>query len=116
MESNVVEVQFLYAPRVNQYSVIVDTGDEQTQMGLADLKNKYPMLCAKLGEMFDPNLDNPNWDMDGGDWECGEGTLHPWTQGSCDCAEQSAEMAEWHRLREEEENDKNQAIDKMISE
>jgi hypothetical protein len=53
MESNVVEVQFLYAPRVGQCSVIVSTEDEQTQMSLAELKEQFPMLCAGLSQMFD---------------------------------------------------------------
>lgn len=115
MESNVIEVQFLYAPRVNQYSVIVDTGNERMQMDLADLKYKYPMLCAKLGEMFDPSSDNVNWDMDHGDWECGEGTLHSSTD-TCNCAEHFREMEEWQMLQEEEEWEKRKAIDEMIRE
>jgi hypothetical protein len=53
MESNVVEVQFLYAPRVGQCSVIVSTEDEQTQMSLAELKEQFPMLCAGISQMFD---------------------------------------------------------------
>jgi hypothetical protein len=87
MESNVVEVQFLYAPRVGQCAVIVCTEDEQIQMSLEELKEQYPMLCDGLSQMFSTKPDNPEWDMEGCDWECGEGTLHPATQGSCDCAE-----------------------------
>ena len=94
----------MYAPRVSQYSIIVDTGDEQTQMGLAELKDKYPMLCEKLGEMFNPSPDNLNWDMAGGDWECGEGTLHPATQASCDCVEMNEEF---YRSQIEYEDDLN---------
>ena len=53
MESNVVEVQFLYAPRVGQCSVIVSTEDEQTQMSVEELKQQYPMLCAGISQIFD---------------------------------------------------------------
>ena len=73
------------------------------------------MLCAKLGEMFDPSSDNVNWDMDHGDWECGEGTLHSSTD-TCNCAEHFREMEEWQMLQEEEEWEKRKAIDEMIRE
>lgn len=53
MESNVVEVQFLYAPRVGHCSVIVSTEDEQTQMSVEELKQQYPMLCAGISQIFD---------------------------------------------------------------
>ena len=117
MESNVVEVQFLYAPRVGQCSVIVSTEDEQTQMSVEELKQQYPELCEVLSLKFNVELDNNqfDWDLEG-DWECGEGTLHPNTQGSCDCAEQNEEICRAQIEYENELADKNKAIQEMLNE
>ena len=52
MESNVIEVQFLYAPKVNQSSVIVSTNDGETQMSLEELKEQYPLLSKELSKLF----------------------------------------------------------------
>ena len=116
MESNVVEVQFLYAPRVGQCSVIVSTEDEQTQMSVEELKQQYPELCEVLSLKFNVELDNNqfDWDLEG-DWECGEGTLHSSTD-TCNCAEHFREMEEWQMLQEEEEWEKRKAIDEMSRE
>ena len=63
MESNVVEVQFVYAPRVNGFAVIVSIdNDVDVQMSLAELKEQFPMLCAGLSQMFDVRPDNPDWE------------------------------------------------------
>jgi hypothetical protein len=113
MESNVVEVQFLYAPRVGQCSVIVSTEDEQTQMSVEELKQQYPELCEVLSLKFNLELDNNHFDWDlEGDWECGEGTLHPNTQGSCDCTEQNEEYDRWIK----EDIEKQEAIKEMLNE
>jgi hypothetical protein len=52
MEENVIEVQFLYAPNVNQCAVVVSTANDQTQMSIEELKEKYPLLCKNLSELF----------------------------------------------------------------
>lgn len=53
MEKNVVEVEFLYAPRVGQHAVIVSTDDlDQKQMSIEELKKQYPLLCAELSKLF----------------------------------------------------------------
>ena len=52
MEKNVVEVQFLYAPNVGQCTLVVSNDDEQTQMSIEELKEQYPLLFAKLSELF----------------------------------------------------------------
>ena len=112
MEKFVVELQFLYAPMVGQCAAIVSTEDgEQTQMSVDELKEQYPMLCAWVSKIFNPKTDNPEWDLEG-DWECGEGTLHPNTQGSCDCTEQMEEYDHWMR----ENGEKNEAINEMLNE
>jgi hypothetical protein len=76
MESNVVEVQFVYAPRVNGFAVIVSIdNDVDVQMSLAELKEQFPMLCAGLSQMFDVRPDNVEWSWTAQD-ECQYGTLH----------------------------------------
>lgn len=115
MESNVVEVQFLYAPRVGQCSVIVSTEDGQTQMSVEELKQQYPELCEVLSLKFNVELDNSDYQMIG-DWECGEGTLHPHTQSSCDCVEQNEEICRSQLEYENELADRNKAIDENWSE
>ena len=118
MESNVVEVQFVYAPRVNGFAVIVSIdNDVDIQMSLEELKEQYPMLCDGLSQMFSTKPDNNqfDWDLEG-DWECGEGTLHPNTQGSCDCAEQNEEICRAQIEYENELADKNKAIQEMLNE
>ena len=83
MEKVVVEVQFLYAPKVGQCAVIVSTENEQTQMSIEELKEQYPMLCDGLSQMFKPNTVEWPWTTQD---ECCYGTLHN-VGDECNCAE-----------------------------
>jgi hypothetical protein len=53
---------------------LMDAKDAKKQ----DCNISRQFLEAELDEMVD------DWE-DHGHWECGEGTLHPCTQPSCDC-------------------------------
>ena len=52
MEKNVVEVQFLYAPNVEQFAVLVSTDTEETVMSLEDFKEQYPLLAETITNKF----------------------------------------------------------------
>jgi len=53
VEENVVEVEFLYAPRVGHCVVAVSTDDgSRTQMSLEELKETYPLISIELSKQF----------------------------------------------------------------
>ena len=53
VEENIVEVEFLYAPRVGHCAVVVYTDDgNRTQMSLKELKETYPLISRELSELF----------------------------------------------------------------
>jgi hypothetical protein len=52
MEKNVEEVQFLYAPKVERFAVLVSTDTEETVMSLEDFKQQYPLLAETITNKF----------------------------------------------------------------
>jgi len=52
MEKNVVEVQFLYAPNVEQFAVVVSTDTEDIVMSLEEFKEQYPLLAETIANKF----------------------------------------------------------------
>jgi hypothetical protein len=120
MESNVVEVQFVYAPRVNGFAVIVSIdNDIDIQMSLNELKEQYPMLCDGLSQMFSTEPDNPDWVESEYPWtaqdECCYGTLHN-AGDECNCGEMNEEICGSQLEYENELAYRNKAIDENWSE
>jgi hypothetical protein len=71
----------------------------------------YYIMEETVFDQYSPTKDS-HYDYDDmtGDWECGEGTLHPHTEHSCDCAEMNEELCrsqiecqEYMRMQEYEE-------------
>ena len=53
VEKDVVEVLFLYAPRVGHFVAKVSTDDgKMTQMSLEELKETYPLISKELSKQF----------------------------------------------------------------
>lgn len=72
------------------------------------INNNYYIMEEYVEEQYIPNVEIE--EMEGGDWECSGGTLHPHTQHTCDCLEMNEEICRSQMEYEYELADKPTAI------
>lgn len=49
---SVVELELLYAPKVQQFVAIVRTSSHEEQVSIHELKEKYPNVCKMVRDLL----------------------------------------------------------------